>query len=453
MRVVAAVFFYPRGGSAQVVRSLARALPRAGWDVTVVAGSLGAPGERGHAATFYAGLDVYSVDYTPAAGLADPLSAPVPFQPSYEDRPGSPDRIFAAVDDAAYERLVSAWADALARAGAAQADVLHLHHLTPLHEAALRFFPEVPVVGELHGTELAFLRELEAGAPPGWEHADAWRERMRRWAGAARRLVASAPDAGEEAERLLGIDPARVVTIPNGIDPERFNRRPLDAPARLAHWRRRLVEEPRGWDESGVPGSVRYSEDDLEPFRAGGPVLVYSGRYTAVKRIPLLVRAHARARGRLSLRAPLVLLGGYPGEWEGEHPLAAVRAAGARDVFLAGWHEHDELPAALNAADLLVLPSVADAFGLVLVEAMACGLPVIACDAHGPRTIVEDGETGWLVPPDDEEALAGALVEAVEDPEERRRRGSLAYERSRARYAWPALAEQLAGVYAEAAGS
>jgi glycosyltransferase involved in cell wall biosynthesis len=66
---------------------------------------------------------------------------------------------------------------------------------------------------------------------------------------------------------------------------------------------------------------------------------------------------------------------------------------------------------------------------------------------------VEDGETGWLVPPDDEEALAGALVEAVEDPEERRRRGEIAYARSRERYAWPALAEQLAGVYAEAAGS
>ncbi len=452
MRVRAGVFFYPRGGSAQVVRSLARELPEAGWEVTIAAGSLGAPGEHGHAETFYAGLDGHAVDYTPAAGLADPLAAPVPFQPSYEDRPGSPDRVFAAVGDEAYERLVAAWAAALDGAGAADADVLHLHHLTPLHEAALRAFPDVPVVGELHGTELAFLRELEAGAPPGWGHADAWRERMRRWAHASERLVASAPDAAGEAERLLGIDPGRVVTVPNGIDPRLFDRRPLDGDARLAHWRRRLVEEPRGWDETGVPGSVRYAEDDLAPFRAGGPVLLYSGRYTAVKRIPLLVRAHARASERLPRPAPLVLLGGYPGEWEGEHPLAAIRAVGTRDVFLAGWHEHDELPEALNAADLLVLPSVADAFGLVLVEAMACGLPVIACDAHGPRTIVDEGETGWLVPPDDEDALARALVEAVEDAEERRRRGALAYERSRERDAWPALARRLAAVYESARG-
>ena len=453
MRVLAGVFFYPRGGSAQVVRSLAQTLPEAGWEVTIAAGSLGASGERSHAETFYAGLDVHLVDYTPAAGLADPLAAPVPFQPSYEDRPGSPDRVFAAVDDDAYEGLVVAWAAALERAGAAGADVLHLHHLTPLHEAALRFFPDVPVVGELHGTELAFLRQLEAGAPPGWAHAEAWRERMRRWAQAAERLVASAPDAAGEAERLLGIDPGRVVTIPNGIDPELFDRRPLDAAARLAHWRHRLVEDPRGWDESGVPGSVRYTEDDLAPFRASGPVLLYSGRFTAVKRISLLVRAHARASGHLTRPAPLVLVGGYPGEWEGEHPLAAIRSAGARDVFLAGWHEHHELPEAMNAADLLVLPSVADAFGLVLVEAMACGLPVIACDAHGPRTIVEPGETGWLVPPDDEDALAEALVQAVEDGEERRRRGALAYGRSRERYAWPSLARRLAAVYERAAGA
>ena len=91
---------------------------------------------------------------------------------------------------------------------------------------------------------------------------------------------------------------------------------------RLAHWRRWLVEEPRGWDESAEPGSVGYSDEDLEAFRDGGPVLLYVGRYTSVKRIPLLIRAHARARERFEPGAPLVLLGGFPGEWEDRHPLA-----------------------------------------------------------------------------------------------------------------------------------
>ena len=77
----------------------------------------------------------------------------------------APDRVFAAVDDEAYERLVAVWGRALARAGAGRADVLHLHHLTPAHEAALRDFPGLPIVGQLHGTELALVRTLEAGAP------------------------------------------------------------------------------------------------------------------------------------------------------------------------------------------------------------------------------------------------------------------------------------------------
>ncbi len=452
-RVVAGLFFYPRGGSAQVVRSLCRALPAAGWEVTLAAGSFGGPGDRGHAATFFAGLDVRPVDYTPAERLADPLAAAVPFQPSYEDRPGSPDRVFARVDDAAYERLVAAWIEALGRAEAGSADVLHLHHLTPLHEAALRAFPRVPVVGELHGTELALLRAIDAGPPEAWSYAAAWRGRMRRWAQACARLVVSAPTAAAEAGSLLGVEQDRVVVVPNGIDPALFDRRPLHGAARLEHWRRWLVEDPRGWDESGAPGTVAYDDDDLDAFCAGGPVLLYSGRYTEVKRIPLLVAAHAAASRRLRRRTPLVLVGGYPGEYEGPHPLAVVRETGARDVFLAGWREHDELPDALNAADLLVLPSVADAFGLVLVEAMACGLPVVACSAHGPGTIVDDGETGWLVRPDDEADLTDALVEAADDDDERRRRGGLAYLRTHARYAWPAIAERVAAIYADVSGS
>ena len=209
------------------------------------------------------------------------------------------------------------------------------------------------------------------------------------------------------------------------------------------------MEEPRGWDESGAPGSVAYSDAQLEPFRTGGPVLLYVGRYTEVKRIPLLIRAHERARGRFEQPAPLVLLGGFPGEWEGEHPLEVVRETANPDVFLAGWRGHEDLPEGLNAADLLVLPSVHEQFGAVLVEAMACGLPVVAVNAHGPAEIVDAGETGWLVPPDDEEALAEALVEAVNGAAERRRRGERAYEEARSRYAWPALARGLAHVYDE----
>jgi glycosyltransferase involved in cell wall biosynthesis len=209
------------------------------------------------------------------------------------------------------------------------------------------------------------------------------------------------------------------------------------------------VDEPRGWDpEAGCePGSVRYSEDELDAL--DGTVLVYSGRYTEVKRLPLLIRAFARAQPRFDGAAGLVLIGGYPGEWEGDHPLSVVRSIGVSGVFLAGWRGHDDLPDGLNASDAVVLPSVHEQFGQVLVEGLACGLPCVAVDAHGPATIVDDGSTGWLVPPDDEDAMVEALVEVVNDPSERRRRGDAAYRVARERYSWPALVERLAAVYDE----
>src|SRR6266704_468898 len=172
---------------------------------------------------------------------------------------------------------------------------------------------------------------------------------------------------------------------------------------------------------------------------AQGPVLLYVGRFTAVKRIGLLISAYSRAQASFAIPAPLVLLGGFPGEWEGEHPLETIQRTGARDVFLAGWHGHDELPDIFSASDVVVLPSVREQFGQVLVEGMACGLPAIAVAARGLSEIDADGKTGGVVPADEEDALAAALVMAVNDAYERRRRGTAAYAAVRARYGWPIL--------------
>jgi glycosyltransferase involved in cell wall biosynthesis len=448
-RVVSGLFFFPRGGSAQVALELARALAGTGWQARLAAGSLGAPGELTNARSFFAGIEVEPLDYTPTLEGADPLTAPVPFPPSYEDRPGAPDRVFAAADDAAFERLVRAWIGVLGRAGAGDADLLHLHHLTPANEAAARAFPSVPVLGQLHGTELALLRAIQAGPRPGWRYASRWAARLRRWAQECALLVVP-PGADLEASLLLGLDPGRLRSLPSGVDLERFTARSLPREQRLALWRRWLVEQPQGWDESGRPGTVSYSDDDLAPFRAGGPVFVYVGRYTAVKRLPLLIAAHAHAVERLGSALPLVLVGGHPGEWEGEHPLATARRLGNRQVFLAGWRAHEQLPQALNAADLLVLPSVTEAFGLVLVEAMSCGLPVIACRTHGPAKIVADGKTGWLIPPDDQDSLADALVAATTHHEERHTRGRYAHAESR-HHGWPTTIHRLIRIYDEVA--
>ena len=441
------LIFFPRGGSSHVARNLALALPDAGWDVTVVSGSLTQPGRPGEATQFYRGADVRAVDMTAALTAPDPMLAEPPLHPSYEDRPGAQDRVFAALDDRAYEHQVSAWASALDAAGAAAADVLHLHHLTPLHEAAARVAAGVAVVGHLHGTELLMLEAIEHD-PGRWAHARAWAQRMRTWAQRCERLIVLSDSQVQRAGELLGIEASRCVRVANGYDPEAFAPREVD---RRAHWRRHLVQAPQGWAPGQEAGSIAYAEADLQAFAGpDSPVLLYVGRFTEVKRIGLLIGAYARARQHFTQRAPLMIVGGFPGEWEGEHPLDAVRRTGAEDVFLAGWHGHDELPAFLAASDVLVLPSVREQFGQVIVEAMACGRPAIAVDAHGPAEIVIDGETGWLVAPDDEEQLARALVEAVNDPAERRRRGEAARRDAAARFAWPALAREVAGVYGDA---
>ena len=209
--MLSALMFFPRGGSAHVARALAEELPAHGWDVTVVSGSLGGRG-CGDAERFYAGLDVHA-GATSTAGDA-------PMHPSYEDRPDAPDRVFAAVDDDDYERHVAAWSRALEEAGAADADVLHLHHLTPIHEAAARVAPDVPVVGHLHGTELLMLERdrrrpaARRGPRRGVGAADApLGARLRAPARALAAASSSAPSA------LLGIDAGPLRRGPQRLRP------------------------------------------------------------------------------------------------------------------------------------------------------------------------------------------------------------------------------------------
>jgi glycosyltransferase involved in cell wall biosynthesis len=425
-QVLSAIMFSPRGGSSHAARTLARQFPALGWDVRLISGSRLDLGPEGDARNFYEGIDLHVVDFTAALREPDPARPRdarrlVPMHPSYEDRPGAPDRVFAVLDDLELERHVRAWGAALRDAGAPDADVLHLHHLTPINEAAHRLAPEKPVVGQLHGTELLMLEQIEAAPPTGWRFAERWAERIRMWAARCAALVV-APGTIERAAPLLGVDPSLFVEVPNGIEVQHFH--PVDVD-RAEHWRRHLVREPRGWRPGAGPGSVAYDEAELDPL-INGTVLTYIGRFTEVKRLGLLIRAFAVAQRRLSKPAALVLVGGHPGEWEGEHPVEVIEASGARNVFLAGWQEQDRLASFLSASDLIVLPSAREQFGQALVEGMACGLPAIAASSFGASRIIEDGRTGWLVPPDDLEALSGAIVEAVELRDERRRRGELA---------------------------
>jgi glycosyltransferase involved in cell wall biosynthesis len=444
-RVLMGIYFSPRGGSAHSCRSVTRELGRNGLEVTLLAGSRSDLGEVGLASSFYSGLGPRPVDFTPALRSADPLgyrgvAGTAPIHGSYEERPGAPDAVLASLDDERYELQVEAWAAALVDAAADGVDVLYLHHLTPLNEAAARALPGVPVVGHVHGTELLMLERIAAGAPPSWAHAEAWAERLCRWAAACETIVVNDRRGLERAVALLGVEESRFACFPNGFDPT-FSPGRVD---RRAHWRRHLVESPRGWRPGAGPGSVAYAEPDLEALT--GVVLLSVGRFTEVKRLPLLIEAFAVAQAGLRQRAALVLVGGHPGEWEGEHPCEAIARTGARDVFLAGWHAHEELPDFLRAGDLLVHAAVNEQFGQVLIEAMACGLPVVAVDRGGPAAIVDDPRTGWLVQPNGVANLVAALTAAVDDEGERRARGRRARVEAEERYSWARIGRDVAEV-------
>jgi len=502
-RVTMGLLFYPRGGSAQVVRYLAKALESTGWSTSLACGSLGEPGERTHAESFFAGLEVHAADYRPAVAAyeegRDPIAEAVPMHPSFEDRPDVPDRIVGAVEPRLAEHLAGAWELMLTAAVAEhEPDVLHLHHLTPIHEAASRRLPDSPVVTHLHGTELKMIdragvlgglardlgtdlpgmadRATNGELPPAgavapehrelyaatrwesWRHAPHWISAMKRWAAGSDRFIVISPHDRDEVGRLLDVDPARTEWIPNGVDLSRFDRTDATAEQRLARWRRWLVDEPQGWSEGGAPGSVAYEESDLRAFvdpRTGeaAPVLLFVGRFTEVKRIPLLVRAYARAKPRFERPAPLVIWGGFPGEWEGEHPHTVARQEGVDDVFFLGWRGHSELGEGLACSDVMVMPSINESFGQVFVEAMACGIPVVAANAGGPPSFINiDGDrpNGWLVEPDSLESLTDAIVEAVNDPEARDERARNGYEVTRRDYSWTTLAQRTACVYEDA---
>lgn len=452
-------YFFPRGGSAQVVRYLCRALLGPRWTPTLFAGSVGTVGETSNASRFFAGVDCEVLDYSPALADSraggDPMAAHVPMHASYEDKPGVPDRIFLDLDDAAYSRQVDSWTRFFA-SRAVRPEVVHLHHLTPMHDAVRNVWQDVPVITHLHGTELKMMASVQDGTIGKARYGDQWIGRMRRWAADSNRVVVVGALDEQLAQLLLPVDQARLARIASGVDTEVFSPRVRPAARRMALWKRWLVDEPRGWRPGQPAGSIRYDLADLSAFTdidgQPVPVVLFAGRFMRFKRLQLLIEAHHMMRSTTDCRSVLVVTGGFPCEWEGEHPYDTVQRLGAEDVFFVGWRDHDELSEILNCSDVFAAPSVDEPFGLVYLEAMATGIPPIATSTGGPLSFVNvdaDHPTGWLVPPDDVAALAEALVEAVSDRAMRVERGRCSVQFVRKHYSWASSARSFGQLYDE----
>ena len=149
----------------------------------------------------------------------------------------------------------------------------------------------------------------------------------------------------------------------------------------------------------------------------GKKVVLYVGRVEPIKGLDLLLQAAAAIEDRRGLR--LVMVGGKDGEPEVGRLKQRAQEMGLADAaWFVGSVKQDRLPVFYNAAEALVLPSYYESFGLVALEALACGTPVVASRVGGLPTFVRDGETGYLVPWRSPDAFADRLVNiALADPD------------------------------------
>jgi D-inositol-3-phosphate glycosyltransferase len=216
-------------------------------------------------------------------------------------------------------------------------------------------------------------------------------------------------------ERYYGADRSRMHTVPCGVDLDRF--RPQDRDAA----RQRLGLDPTG------------------------PVLLWVGRLEKLKGVDILINAVAQLDER---NFTLLIVGGDERAHELKAELRAqAEAAGvAANVRFEGAVMHDDLPAYYSAADVCVVPSYYESFGLVAVEAMACGTPVVASRVGGLISTVTDGVSGYLIPWRCPEPFAEKLEVLLNNPE-LRANFSRAARRSVERFRWRTVALQIAEVY------
>ncbi len=185
----------------------------------------------------------------------------------------------------------------------------------------------------------------------------------------------------------------------------------------------------------------------------GLPIVLAVGRMIERKGFPVLVRAAERLRGR----ARVVIVGG--GEY-GPVVQKEIERRGTGDVVeLAGRLSNADLRDLYERCAVLCLPAIVDSrgetegLGVVLVEAMSHGKPVVASRLGGIIDAVSDGETGILVPPEDPDTLADALLRVIEEPGLARRLGEAGRERAKKVFSWNGIAERHLELYEPARAS
>ena len=291
-----------------------------------------------------------------------------------------------------------------------QPAVVHTRNLAALEAAVPAWAAGVPV--RIHG-EHGWNREDPQGMRRRYQYV------RRLYRPFVSRYVALSRHLEEYLERQVGISPHRISQIYNGVDTERFRpaegRRPID----------------------GCPFA------DPADFVVG-----WIGRMDPVKDLPTLLQAFARARRRagVSARLRLALVGDGPARASVEQ---LVEALGLREqVWLAG--ERPDIAEVMRGLDCFALSSLGEGISNTLLEAMATRLPIVATRVGGNSELIESGMTGLLVPPDNVEALADALLAQFGDRAHARRQAKAARRAAEARFSLARMVGDYCGLYENA---
>ena len=341
-------------------------------------------------------VDVYASSHGPCPAPSEP-EAPRLTHVGIEGAPDFADDLLAAV-----EAVDTNYA------------LVHSHYWTS-GEPGLRLAAELGVPHIFTGHTIAAIKEQAGGTPEPDVRKAAEGAVIRR----SHSIVTFTEEESASLCELFGVAPERAHAVPMGVD--------------LGLFKPHSRVEARAALGIGQDERVLLSVGRIEPFK-GTEVLV-------------------RATGFLRERVRLLVVGGREDEpgvaWLREE----ARASGVSDMldWRAAVPQH-RLPAFYAAADVCAVPSLHEMFGLVALEAMACGTPVVASRAGGLRELVRDGETGLLCEPGEAAALGEALDIVLSDLPRARRMGEAGALRAQ-RFTWRASAVRLAAVYEHVASA
>jgi sugar transferase (PEP-CTERM/EpsH1 system associated) len=301
--------------------------------------------------------------------------------------------------------------------------------LPKLRQVFLEMRPAIVHTRNIGALEAALPAQI-AGVPArvhgehGWDSADPdgsnWKYRLTRRAyrPCVHHWVALSSQLESYLREAIGVPADRLTRICNGVDTERFT---------PAHGHR----EP-------IPGSP-FGDPSLWLVGTVGRLQTIKDQVTLVRGVARAVEMSSEARAHLRL----VIAGDGPQRAEVE---AAIAEGGLRrHVWMAG--ERHDIPAILRGLDAFVLPSRAEGISNTILEAMACGLPVVATRVGGNPDLIEDGLTGRLVPSEDPMALADALLAFFAEPATARNFGRLARRECERRFSLERMVADYASIY------